>query len=87
MPCHPLRVRAVVTANLSPCLIYRAIWKHPFFSSRRRRRVRVSKHICALRTNIFHLIASGICKQTHTIAIFRVIFRKIIYFPLWSLSS
>ena len=37
-----------------------------FFFSRDGRRVRVSKHICSLKTNIFSLIASGICKQTHT---------------------
>lgn len=65
--CRPLRVHAVFTAEWFPCLIYRAVWKIYFFSffSRLQKSLRVSKHICALKTNISSLIASGICKQTH----------------------
>lgn len=63
--CHPLKVHAVSTAEWFPGLIYRAIGKiYFFFFSRLQKSLRVSKHICALKTNISSLIASGICKQT-----------------------
>lgn len=65
--CRPLKVHAVFCSKVASLRDLSRYLENQFFLLETTGESRASKHICAFKTNIFSLPASGICGQIHSV--------------------